>query len=230
MLNKPYNLGAYNKFDNKEQWVRITEGYPNQCPYCYEPKDFKVFPIPKIVRNDVKIMDMNLLSKPEALNIIQELGKKRVNGKVVYYQLVCGIDYRFLTEETAAALHQSRFKRIRIAWDWGYDRQLKIKDAIEKLIRTGYRPKDLMIFMICNWKIPFSENMLKLDLLKIWNVKAADCYYDGQTMPNVQPIHWTQEEILTFRAKVRKHNQLVNFRCDPELKKGKYGNASLTDP
>lgn len=223
MLKKPYCYGAYSKFDDKEQWIR------NQCPFCYEPKEFKVFPIPEIVRNDVKIIDMNLLSKPEALNIIQELGRIKVNKKVVRYQLVCGIDYRFLTDQIAEALRKSRFEHIRIAWDWGYDRQLKIKDAIENLIGTGYRAKDIMIFMICNWKIPLSENCLKLDICKIWGVKVADCYFDGQTMPNVKPIHWTQEEIKQFRAKVRKHNQLVNFRCDPELKKGRYGNKQLTE-
>ena len=213
-----YNYGPYNKFNDIEQWIRITEGCPNNCPYCYEPQEYKVFKIPEIVRNDVKIMDMNLLCKKQALDIINELGSKRVNGKVVYYELVCGIDYRFLTPELAQALHDNRFKKIRIAWDWYYKDQLKIRKALKILLKAGYKPRDLMVFMICNWSILYKENCKKLDLCKVWNVKVCDCYYDNQLAPNVVPVYWTSEQIKDFRSKVRKHNQLVNFKIDPEVK------------
>lgn len=211
-----YSYGPYNKFDNKEQWIRISEGCPNQCPYCYEPKEFKVFPIPEIVRNKVKIMDMNLLCKPESLGIIKELSNKFVNKKVVNYELICGIDYRFLTDGLAEALKVARFQNIRLAWDWGFNQQLKVKDGINKLLKAGYKNKDIMVFMICNWKIPISENFKKMDLCKVWNVKIADCYYDNQYGRNKKPFFWTADEIKLFRRKVRKHNQLIGFRCDPE--------------
>lgn len=220
-LEKPYSYGAYNKWDDNEQWIRITEGCPHGCPFCYEPKEAKVFGIPEIIRNTVKIMDMNLLCKPEALTIIKELGTLKPNGKVVKYELVCGIDYRFLSREIAAALKENRFERIRIAWDWAYADQFRIKTAISKLLKAGYRSKDIMIFMICNWRVPFKECCQKLNLCKYWNVKVADCYYDGQVMPHVIPVFWTEDEIETFRHEVRKHNQLVNFHCDPELRKSK---------
>ena len=64
----------------------------------------------EIVRNQVKIMDMNLLCKPQAWDIINDLGNVRVNGRVVEYELICGIDYRFLTERIAKALKRSRFR------------------------------------------------------------------------------------------------------------------------
>lgn len=213
-----YSYGPYNKFDGDEQWIRITEGCPHNCPYCYEPQKIKIFGIPKIVRNKVKIMDMNLLCKPEVLKIIKELGEKRVNGKVVYYEMICGIDYKFLTQEIAFALKKARFKKIRIAWDWFYRDQLKIKDAINMLLKARYKPNKIMVFMICNWKIPYEECFKKLDLCKVWNVQVADCYYDNQLSPNIKPIHWTKEEIKDFRRKCRKHNQLVNFKIDPEVK------------
>lgn len=215
-LRKPYSYGPYDKSDQNEQWVRITEGCPNQCPYCYEPEEFKVFPTPKIVRNTVKIMDMNLLCKPEARAIITQLGKERVGGKVVHYELICGIDFRFLTHEMAKLLHENRFRRIRLAWDWGYGNQKMIKKAIDFLKDAGYRNDDLTIFMICNWKIPYDENVKKMDLCKVWNVRIADCWFDGQVSPDIQPIYWTKEQIDTFRASARKHNQLINFKLDPE--------------
>lgn len=213
-----YSHGSYNKHNDTEQWIRITEGCPHNCPYCYEPQEFKIFGIPEIVRNKVKVIDMNLLAKKEALSIIKKLGNKSVNGKVVYYEAVCGIDYRFLTQEIADALKQSRFKNIRIAWDWLYRDQFKIKDGIDRLLKAGYKPNDIMIFMICNWKILYGENCKKLDLCKIWGVQVADCYYDNQTFPNVQPEYWSYDNCKKFRQKVRKHNQLVNFKIDPELK------------
>lgn len=217
-LTKPYSYGPYNKFNDQEQWIRITEGCPNQCPFCAEPEEIKIFEIPEIVRNKVKIMDMNLICKKEALQIIQELGSKKVNKKVVYYELICGIDYRFLTQEIANALKNSRFKRIRIAWDFGLDQQYKIKDAINMLLKAGYKPNNIMVFMICNWKTTYETNLKKLDLCKVWNVKVGDCWFDNQTSPNIKPIYWTPKEIKDFRRKCRKHNQLVNFKIDPELK------------
>ena len=215
-----YSYGSYNKFNDTEQWVRISEGCPHNCPYCYEPQEIKWFGIPKIVRNDVKIIDMNLLCKEQALNCIKELGEKRVNGKVVYYEMVCGIDYRFLTQKIAQALKDSRFKKIRIAWDWWYKDQYRIKDSIDCLKEVGYRTgknSDIMVFMICNWKIPYEENLKKLDLCKVWGVQVADCYYDNQ-FKHIEPIHWSDKEIKDFRHRCRKHNQLVNFGVDPEIK------------
>lgn len=112
-----YSYGPYNKFDDKEQWIRISEGCPHQCPYCYEPSEYKIFGIPEIVRNHVKIMDMNLLCKPEAYKILGELAWKRPNDRVVHYELICGIDYRFLTQDLANLLKNARFVRIRLAWE-----------------------------------------------------------------------------------------------------------------
>lgn len=220
-----YNYGSYNKFDEKEQWIRITEGCPHQCPWCYEPREIKIFEIPEIVRNDVKIIDMNLLCKKESLEIIKKLGSTKVNNKVVKFELICGIDYRFLTQELANELKKARFGRIRLAWDHGMNQQYDIKNAIKKLVNAGYKRQDIMIFMICNYSISFKTNLRKLDLCKVWNVKACDCYYDNQVFPNVVPIHWTEKQCKIFRSKVRKHNQLVLFGIDPELNREKIKRA-----
>jgi hypothetical protein len=220
-MTKPYSKGEYNKFDDKEQWIRLSEGCPNGCPYCreaYENPILKVFEIPELVRNEVKILDMNLLCHPEALEIIRDLGRRKVNGKVIYYELLCGVDYRFLTQEIASALKQARFSNIRIAWDFSFSLQKIIKERTKFLLNAGYSPKDIMIFVICNWKTTYEENLRKMDLCKVWGFQMADCYFDNQLSPNIKPIHWTEEQIKSFRSKVRKHNMLVNFGIDPEEK------------
>jgi hypothetical protein len=223
---RPYSTGPYNKMNDTEQWIRISQGCPNRCDFCYEPPEQEIFPLPVIERNIVKIMDMNLLSQRNALEIIGWLGNQRVNKKVIHYELVCGIDHRFLTPFLAEELKASRFKNIRLAWDFGYRDQFKVRKALKLLMAEGYRSKDLTIFMICNWQISYEECLKKLYLCAIWSVKVADCYFDGQVSPNIEPIGWTAEQIKDFRKRVRKHNQLVNFGIDPELKK-RNQNASL---
>ena len=219
--SKPYAKGPYNKFDDQEQWIRLSEGCPNYCPFCregFENPELKLFEIPELVRNKVKIMDMNLLCHQEALEIIKELGRRKVNGKLIKYELICGVDYRFLDQELAVALRQARFKNIRLAWDFSFNLQKEIKKKNQYLLNAGYKPRDIIIFVICNWKTTYEENLKKMELCKVWNFKMADCYFDNQLSPNIKPIYWTAEQIKDFRKKVRKHNQLVNFGIDPELK------------
>lgn len=221
-LHKPYSVGSYNKIKRDGQRIRISEGCPNRCGYCRESIENGVepiyYPIPEIVRNNVTITDMNLIYKPRALDIINKLGSKRVDGKVVYYELICGIDYRYLTSGIAQALHDNRFIKVRIAWDHSLNQQKFVKEAITKLIKSGYREKQLTVFMICNWKISYYDNRMKMDLCKVWGVKVADCWFDNQLSPNIKPIHWKPEHIKKFRRKVREHNQIINFAIFPEIK------------
>ena len=96
-----------------------------------------------------------------------------------------------------------------------------IKYAIDKLRSAGYKSNEITVFMICNHKrITYEQNCKKLDLCKVWGVKVADCYYDNQIkiFKSFIPIGWTIDEAKDFRRKVRKHNQLVNFKIDPEVK------------
>jgi hypothetical protein len=216
-----YSYGPYNKKDKDQQWIRLTEGCPHNCPYCYEPQEIKVFDVPEIERKVVKIMDMNLLvPSKKPLEILKKL-PVRYDGGFIDYEFICGIDYRFLTKEIAQDLKNHHVSRIRIAWDWWYRDQLKVKDALNIIYSVGYKPENIIIFMICNWEIPYEECLRKMDLCKVWNVKIGDCYYDNQIEINEKfiPIGWTTKQALDFRSKVRKHNQLVNFKMDPQLKK-----------
>lgn len=231
-LRKPYSYGPYNRIIGDKQAVRLTEGCVWNCPNCHEPTELKIFNIPKIERNHVLIFDMNLLCKSEASKILRDLAVVRVNGKPVVYELVCGVDYRFLTESFARLLFNARFggvgfdkkihrndRTIRLAWDGKYGEQYKIKKAVDLLVDAGYRRKDVMVFMQCNYSLcSFDENLLKLDLCKVWGVRVCDCYFDGQIGSRIRPVYWSEREIKAFRAKVRKHNQLVNFGVDPECK------------
>lgn len=216
-----YHTEQYNEIRGDEQRLRLGEGCPNNCEYCYADKELISYPIPEIKRNKVSIMDMNFLYDPKHKDRIKELGQKRVNGKVVYYELICGIDWRKLDQETANLLKENRFVNIRFAWDYGIDLQYQIKDCYKKLIRAGYSPKDIMCFMLCDWKIPFNECLLKLGLLKKWNVQVSDCWYNNVKPPAYQCNYWKLIECKVFRAMCALHNQMINFDIYPDLKRAK---------
>lgn len=210
-----------NRTKGDKQSIKLSEGCPHLCPFCYEGNKLVVFPIPSIRKNFVEIWDMNFLWQPNILNRIKELGKITVDDKVVYYDAVCGFDYRLMTQEIADTLKTSRFTNIRIAWDWFMKDQHKIRDTIDMFEKAGYvnryhRKPDTTCFMLANWKIPYDECIRKLDLLKVWNVKVCGCCFDGGYRIAI-PEYWTDKEINDFREKCRKHNQIVGFGIDPEL-------------
>jgi len=200
------------------QIFETSRGCARNCPWCYEPTEKTFFDVPEIISNNVQITDMNFLERPDAHEIIKDLGNERVKGNVVHYEMTSGFDYRLLTQEIADDLKRSRFIKPRIAWDWEFGKQLEIKDAIWKLLKAGYKRKEIGVFMIVNHIIPKDHCDRKLDLLKVWNVHACDCCFDGGYKYAV-PEFWTKEEIVEFRGKCRKHNQIVNFGVDPEWKK-----------
>jgi hypothetical protein len=199
------------------QRIELHRGCPwaDLHDYCYEPKEHEDFPIPTLLKNEVQILDMNFLARKDHLDIIRQLGSMKVNSKVVRFELICGVDFRLLTEDTAKALKEARFVRPRLAWDGPFADQDKIKKAILMLTKAGYTSVEIMVFMIVNWRISYSDCLRKLDLLKVWRVKVCDCCYDGGYKHAV-PKHWTQKEIESIRIRSRKHNQLVLFGIDPQ--------------
>ena len=204
------------KINGEVQRIELHRGCPYAHEYCYEPTENVDFPIPKIERNYVQILDMNFLGRKDILETLDQLSRIRVKGRVVHYEAVCGFDYRVLTPEIVNALKKARFKRIRLSWDGPFSEQVKIKKAIKLFLNAGFSTEDLMLFMIVNWRIPREECERKLDLMKVWRVKVCDCCYDGGYRYAV-PEFWTEKDIREFRAKCRKHNQLVNFGIDPEV-------------
>lgn len=202
------------------QKILLTDGCPNKCSYCYEPlREVKFYPVPEISDKEVQILDMNFLSNPNSLEILKNLPKAK-------YEFVCGIDFRRLTQEICNLMKKKRFIKVRWAWDYGFSQQ-RVHNKIWKMFKkAGYRNEDLSVFVLVNWKIPFSECCMKLDLLKIWNVKVDDCCYDGgypkseidfNNNPRFNDKRfWKYENIKKFRKMSRSHNLMVLFKIHPD--------------
>ena len=223
-----YGGPQYIKVKGNVQRIELHRGCPwaDVHDYCYEPSEHEDFPIPELTKNQVQILDMNFLARKDALLILKELGSKRVNGKVIHYELICGIHFSYITQELADTLKASRFIRPRIAWDGPLKDQMKIKDAIKILTKAGYKRNEIMLFMIVNWRISYTECLRKLDLMKVWNVKVCDCCYDGGYKQAI-PEYWTIKEIKDIRLKSRKHNQLVLLGIDPQTSVNQYRSTSV---
>ncbi len=200
----------------KMEKIQFTKGCPNQCQYCYEPKEMEYYG-PKIPNEDFQILDMNFLANPDCEKILKKL--RRFEGRK---ELVCGVDYRILTQDICGRLYLANFIKIRWAWDYSFvSGQRKHNRVWKMFLKAGYKSKELSVFILANWKIPYVDCIKKLDLLKIWNVKVNDCCFDGgykKVYNNESPMFWKLEDIKRFRKMCRKHNQMILFKIDPELK------------
>ena len=198
----------------KTQTIKITEGCPNACEYCYEPKEIKDLGFLQSDQyNHFKIIDMNFLANPNALKYLRELtpAKNRI------YELICGLDYRLLTPEIAGLLYEKGFIKIRWAWDYTFNDQKKQRKTFLMLKKAGFQPLKMSVFILANWKTSFKDCVKKLDLLKVWGVVVNDCCFDGG-YKNTKSIYWTYEQIKTFRRLCRTHNLMLKFGIDPEYK------------
>jgi len=126
-------------------------------------------------------------------------------------------------------LKQAGFRYPRIAWDWRYDQLKEIEEQIAILRAGGYNSRDIYIFMLYNWDIPFEEMERKRIKCWQWRVQIADCRYRplDQTFDEYNPmkkdqnnedyhIHteagWTDALVKQFRKNVRRQNICVRHR------------------
>ena len=214
--------------ENGVQWIELNRGCKRGCEFCYADPNYKVFPVPETHQIVVQIIGEGILYDPDILEKFKQLKRKGSNGKVIRYGLSQGVDYRLLTKEIAEVMVKSRigvinskgnwYKGMRLAWDWGKGQEKPVKDAVDLLLSVGYLKKQISVFVLVNWKISYEECIYKLEKLREWGVKIDDCFWDT-TKKEKLPLHWTKQQLVDFRRKARKHNQLILFDgYDPEKK------------
>ena len=220
------------------QIIELNRGCKRGCAFCWADPNMKFFEVPEITRNFVQIQGEGILYDPNIKEKIIELGKKRVNGKVVYYGLYQGFDFRLIDKEMAKLFCKNRiwiinskgkkYKGIRFAWDGGINHEQLAKDTIEMLVSAGFRRKQIQVFCLTLWKFPYELCEYKRKKLFEWGVKIDDCTWNtskGILLTEKRKgiawhnPYWTRKEYEQFRRDCRKHNHLINFDGhDPEAK------------
>lgn len=215
------------------QIIHASRGCTRKCDFCGTWKIEPVFEtessiIDKIIKRKIVFYDNNFLANPHVKKILEELIELKREKRILWCESQSGFDGRMLlvNPELGRMIREAGFRYPRIAWDGGYKEHRRIKKQADILIDAGYSSKDLSIFMLYNWKLPFKEMEKKRVKCWDWQVQVADCRYRplDQTFDRFNPrmvkqtghdyhIHsssgWTDALIRQFRKNVRRHNICV---------------------
>jgi hypothetical protein len=241
-------LNAKNPHPIDYQIVHTSRGCLRRCKFCgtwkIEPKFRGVESIKdKIKYRKVVFYDNNFLANPHIEEILREIIDLKRRKKLLWCESQSGFDGRILLEKPhlGKMIKRAGFRYPRIAWDWEYNMHKEIKNQIDVLIDAGYKSKDVYVFVLYNWDIPFREMERKRVKCWEWQVQIADCRYRplNQTFDNYNPrkigqtnedyyIHeeagWTDALVKQFRKNVRRQNICVRhgypFYCKEFEQKG----------
>jgi hypothetical protein len=215
------------------QIVHATRGCVRRCAFCgtwkIEPEFIaKESILPEITKKKLVFYDNNLLYHPEIESILNELIELKSQRKISWCEAQSGFDGRILIDKPhlGKMIKKAGFRNPRIAWDWGYDQKKSIRKQLDVLIRAGYPSKEVELFVLYNWEIPFGEMEKKRIQCYRWGVQISDCRYRplDQTFDEYNPrrrdqtevdyhIHtsagWTDELVKQFRSNVRRTNICV---------------------
>ena len=224
--------------------THAMRGCIRKCQFCgawrIEPLQYKTSEelqkeIITIGKNNVIFFDNNFLANENVEQILRDLSLLRIKGRPIMLESQSGFDGRLLENnpKLAVLLKEARFHNVRIAWDNSFSDYLSIKRQINYLTAVGYNAKDIYIFMIYNFVVPYDEMQKKLSYCKKLGVQISDCRYRPleSTKDNYNPaqfrkgqpkeeyhIHtqagWTDQKIRDFRKRVRQHNIWVRYAKD----------------
>ncbi len=228
-----YSLIEENPHPVDYQIMHASRGCVRSCDFCgtwrIEPEFSPTMTVKeKIKRRKIVFYDNNLLANPHIEGILEELVELKKNREILWCESQSGFDGRILVEKPhlARLIRQAGFRYPRIAWDWGFDRFPKMKRQIDLLTRADYGRKDISVFVLYNWDIPFEEMEKKRIKCWRWGVQMSDCRYRplNQTYDRYNPrkkgqtndeyhIHeesgWSDALIKQYRRNVRRQNICV---------------------
>ena len=152
----------YSIHEKYEHSVGFTQrGCRLRCSFCVVPKKegrvARAQDIAEIWRGDpwpknILLLDNDFFGNPEWRELIAEL--REGNYKVSFNQ---GINARFLTPETAAAIASVRYsddqfkhRRIYTAWDNRKDEHRLVR-GLQALIDAGVTPRNILVYMLIGY-------------------------------------------------------------------------------
>ena len=230
---------AYDLVDVDYQIIHASRGCIRRCKFCGVYKIEPVYTSKKSIAEEIRsnkliFYDNNFLANEYIEEILEELKSIKYKGKVIHSECQSGFDGRLLTRKLAKKIKEARFLNPRIAWDNSFKENAKIKEQIDFLIDAGYRPREIYVFMVYNYQLPFEIMDKKRLKCWEWGVQIADCRFRplSQTFDYYNPynkkqtkkdyhIHhnWNDAEIKQFRKNVREQNICIRHGFNKYSKK-----------
>ena len=226
-----YDLIEVNPHPIDYQIIHTSRGCERKCSFCGTWKIEPDFIPIKSIKDNIKFKklvfyDNNIFMNPYLEDILEELIVLKKKKEILWCESQSGFDGRLIVKKPhlAKMLRQAGFRYPRIAWDWRYKDHPQIKKQLNTLMDAGYSSKEMYVFVLYNWDIPFKEMEKKRIKCFEWGVQIADCRYrpltqvfdnynsrkKGQTSEDYY-IHngWTDELIKQFRKNIREQNICV---------------------
>lgn len=179
----------------------------------------------KIFKKGIIFYDNNFLQNENIDYILDELIELKKARKISWCECQSGFDGRLLIKDDKLPekLKAAGFRNIRLAWDGKYNQHSFIKKQIDLLVENEklFKIKNIEIFMLYNWNIPFYELERKRVKCFKWGVQISDCRFRllDRTTDNYKPrkldqtdtdyhinCNWNDLLIKQFRRNVRRHN------------------------
>jgi len=175
--------------------------------------------------------DNNLLANSHVEELLERLSSLRLNGRRAVCESQSGFDGRIMRQrpELARLIKEANFKVPRIAWDGPYSDVEDIRRQLEILVDAGYSSREVFVFFLYNWDVPYEDMYRKVERLWDWQVQISDCrfrpldqtydYFNprkwrvGQTGKDYH-IHpgWSDQKVRALRKIVRWHNIAMRHR------------------
>jgi len=192
----------------RQSIVFSHRGCVNHCPYCAVPimeptvGEIKVRSIRHLVapgHRKVILWDNNLLGAANWRDLIAEL--KQIGLTADFNQ---GLDARRITEEVAQEFRGLRIDPVRMAYDVPSERSA-LERAIPALNRAGFSLRDMIVYVLYNFRDSPEEFLGRLCDLMDWGVVAYPMRFeplDSLAKNRHVAEKWTAEQLeMVARAR-----------------------------
>ena len=230
------------------QILHTSRGCHRRCTtcgvYCIEPDmAFRKSIKDSVQKPKIIFYDNNLLLNPHIERILRELILLKRKRVIKSCESQSGFDGRILRKKPhiGKMLKEAGFVKPKIAWDGSISNWEKRKEEIDILIDSGFKSKEISVFMLYNHDSPFEELENKRRYCWDWKVQVTNCRYrpldalddkfQGKKIDQTNEdyyIHpnWSDKEVKKFNQNVRRHNMCLRFNTLFHSRKMQYKKIS----
>ena len=163
-----------------EAYGFLTRGCPRNCKFCIVAEkegchSQKVADLDEFWNNQktIKLLDPNLLACKDRENLLEQLADSKA-----YIDFTQGLDIRFMTEDIAKLISNTKVKMIHFAWDNPKD---SLEVSFEKFrAMSTLRFDKLRVYVLVNFDTTIDEDLYRIYTLRQLGYDPFVMVYDRQ--------------------------------------------------